>query len=262
VAGIRGLELFRNHFAGFEDEYVLIGGAACHLWFESNGLAFRATKDLDVVLVAEALTPEFVQRFWSFVRAGRYRMAERSDRAHKYYRFNSPQEPGFPFMIELFARLPEGLDIDPEQAAVPIPMDEDISSLSAILLDSDYYGLIRERRQMVSEMPLAAIEVLIVLKMKAWLDLSQRRSAGERIDADQVAKHRSDVFRLALLLPGDTQWILPAVVASDLQSFLEAFPADAVDWGAIRDSMKTTVRLPPSAVELRQAITDFFSLSE
>ena len=29
---VKGLELFRNWFAGFEDCYVLIGGTACDLW--------------------------------------------------------------------------------------------------------------------------------------------------------------------------------------------------------------------------------------
>ena len=38
---------------------VLIGGAACDILFESNEVNFRATRDLDMVLIIEALTPEF-----------------------------------------------------------------------------------------------------------------------------------------------------------------------------------------------------------
>jgi hypothetical protein len=34
------------------------------------GLAFRATKDLDIVLHIEALTSEFGVTFWSFVEKG------------------------------------------------------------------------------------------------------------------------------------------------------------------------------------------------
>jgi hypothetical protein len=48
---VEGLELFRDHFRGFTDQYVLIGGAACDLAMVKAGLAFRATKDLDIVFV-------------------------------------------------------------------------------------------------------------------------------------------------------------------------------------------------------------------
>jgi hypothetical protein len=51
---------------------VLIGGAACDLAMTDAGLAFRATKDLDIVLYAEALDAEFVRAFWDFVRGGGY----------------------------------------------------------------------------------------------------------------------------------------------------------------------------------------------
>lgn len=33
---VKGLDTFRNHFAGYEEQYVLIGGAACDIVFESN----------------------------------------------------------------------------------------------------------------------------------------------------------------------------------------------------------------------------------
>lgn len=46
-----GLPRFRAHFAGFEDCFILIGGAACDLWLGDLGLPFRATKDLDLVLL-------------------------------------------------------------------------------------------------------------------------------------------------------------------------------------------------------------------
>lgn len=33
---------------------------------------FRATKDLDIVLIVEALTPEFVSKFWQYVQTAGY----------------------------------------------------------------------------------------------------------------------------------------------------------------------------------------------
>lgn len=54
---MRGIDKFRERFAGHEGEYVLIGGGACDLLFGEVGQDFRATKDLDLVLLVEALTP-------------------------------------------------------------------------------------------------------------------------------------------------------------------------------------------------------------
>ena len=68
---IRGLDLFREHFAGHKNAFVLIGGVACHEWLAAQGLAFRATKDMDMVLIVEALDAAFVKRFWEFIEAGK-----------------------------------------------------------------------------------------------------------------------------------------------------------------------------------------------
>ena len=65
-----GMQRFREHFRGFERAFVVIGGAACDEWLSSQGLVFRGTKDIDVVLIIEALDVAFVRRFWEFVDAG------------------------------------------------------------------------------------------------------------------------------------------------------------------------------------------------
>ena len=64
---VQGLENFQKYFNGLEDRYTLIGGVACYLSMKEAALPFRATKDLDIVLCAEALDREFVQKFWDFV---------------------------------------------------------------------------------------------------------------------------------------------------------------------------------------------------
>lgn len=70
---VKGLATFKEFFAGYEEQYVLIGGAACDIIFESNEADFRATRDLDMVLIVEALTPEFGEKFWEFIVNGKYR---------------------------------------------------------------------------------------------------------------------------------------------------------------------------------------------
>ncbi|QFJ56010.1 hypothetical protein [Pseudobutyrivibrio xylanivorans] len=69
---VKGLETFRKYFEGDEDKYVLIGGAACDINFTNNEASFRATRDLDMVLIVEALTPEFGEKFWDFIDEGGY----------------------------------------------------------------------------------------------------------------------------------------------------------------------------------------------
>ena len=58
---IPGLDTFIDFFKGYEDHYVLIGGAACSLWLKEQGLPFRATKDLDLVVIVEGVTERSTQ---------------------------------------------------------------------------------------------------------------------------------------------------------------------------------------------------------
>ena len=54
---VKGLDTFRNYFADYEEQYVLIGGAACDIIFESNDATFRATMELETVGIVEVPTP-------------------------------------------------------------------------------------------------------------------------------------------------------------------------------------------------------------
>ena len=64
---VGGLDLFKEYFSPYIDQYVLIGGVACSILMAEAGLDFRATKDLDIVLYVEALHANFVKAFWRFV---------------------------------------------------------------------------------------------------------------------------------------------------------------------------------------------------
>jgi predicted nucleotidyltransferase len=64
---VRGLDHFRNYFRNHSGKYILIGGTACDIAMSRMGLEFRATKDLDIVLVIEALDAEFGSLLWSYI---------------------------------------------------------------------------------------------------------------------------------------------------------------------------------------------------
>ena len=49
-----GMSIFQKYFAKYSDSFTILGGAACDEWFSQASLGFRATKDIDVVLILEA----------------------------------------------------------------------------------------------------------------------------------------------------------------------------------------------------------------
>jgi hypothetical protein len=151
---VKGLETFREHFRNYADRYVLIDGTACDIAMTGAGLAFRATKDLDIVLYVEALDAVFVRAFWEFVRAGGYEVQEKSTGEKQFYRFQKPTNADYPFMLELFSRQPDVLQVAEGSHLTPLPTEEDTSSLSAILLDNDYYDFICAGRQEIDGIPM------------------------------------------------------------------------------------------------------------
>jgi hypothetical protein len=254
-----GLERFRDHLQGLETSYALIGGAACDAWMARNGLPFRATKDLDIVLVIEALQPEFVARFKAFVRGGRYQVRTRQETGtREFFRFMKPEELEYPFMLELFARAPVGLDLGPGQEIAPVAVEESVVSLSAILLEQEFYDLVLATRYDADGIPMVSADGLIPLKARAYLDLVERRAEGAQVDLADIKKHRNDIFRLALTLPSVPGPERPQRIVEVVRSFLYAFPEQSPEWPSIQQALAGTVRIPPAAADLLRTVSTYF----
>ena len=129
-------------------------------------------------------------------------------------------------MVELFSRAPDSLRPIENGQLTPIPFDEAVSSLSAILLDDAYYAFIMAGRREIDGLPWVGEDRLIPLKAIAWLDLSARREQGEQVDAKSIRKHANDVLRLSQLLAPTTRIPLDAKIADDMRRFLNAAVAD------------------------------------
>jgi hypothetical protein len=259
---VGGLDLFREHFRGFEQAYALIGGAACDTWMTRSGLSFRKTKDLDIVLIVEEVTSPFVERFRGFVETGGYEVRQRQTTGtREFHRFFKPETDRYPFMLELFSRAPDGMVLFDDQRIVPVALEETVASLSAILMDDDYYRLVIDNRYENDGLSLIGAGGLIPLKARAWLDLTRRKANALAVDEDDIRKHRNDVFRLALTLAGDGPGITPGV-GRDLREFLAAFPDGADEWAAVTQALKAALgaTVPPRPIELRDAILRFFHL--
>jgi hypothetical protein len=254
---VRGIDRFQAHFENYTDCFAIIGGAAAAEWFAAEDFVFRATKDIDIVLLIEAVDDAFLKRFWDFVLQGGYETKQRSDGRPIYYRFTKPKDASYPEMLELFSRGPDNLSLGDGQAIVPIPKEDDASSLSAILMDDDYYNVVRHFREVANGLPLITLPGIILLKARAWLDLSGRAKAGERVDSKHIKKHRNDVFRLAMLLPAGERFVLPASVYDDFRRFLSAFPEHSGEWKNIRAAVGKNPALPPVG-DVIEALTGAF----
>jgi hypothetical protein len=228
-----GLDLFRERFSPFADRFVLIGGAACQIAMTAVASQFRATKDLDVVLCLEAVDTAFANAIWAFLKDGVYSQGITAGGKHQYYRFNRPQNPGFPAMLEFFSRVPEALVLSDGQRIVPAiknVVDEgDPLSLSAILLDDDYYGWLISGRVVIAGIPIVRPEHLIPLKARAWLDLTTRRRQGADIDERDIRKHRNDIIRLIVALDPEYRTPIPKTIQTDMEVFIAALNSEIPD---------------------------------
>jgi len=238
---VKGLEIFKTSFRDFADKYILIGGAACDVLFTQAGLPFRATKDLDIVLAIEALDAVFIKQFWHFIKIGGYQMKQKGEKQRKYYRFQKPTQKDYPSQLELFARNPDWLDLAENTHLAPIPVEEDLSSLSAILFDEDYYRFVLEQSMLVDDLHVATELALICLKAKAFLDLKALKRQGVQINERDIKKHKNDVVRLSVLLPEETTLKLPDSVNNDMRIFISILTKEPPDVQLIAKHMG----LPP-----------------
>ena len=226
---VRGIDKFREHFREYSDQFVLIGGTACDLIMNEAGLTFRATKDLDIVLCVEVLNSSFIQVFWKFIRSGKYEIMEKETGEKQFYRFLKPEDEEYPYMLELFSRVPDTLDIPEGVRLAPMPVEDALSSLSVILMNTPYYEFLHSGAMEIDGIPIVGAEHLIPLKANAWLDLKKRREDGEEIDSKKIKKHKNDIFRLYRVIDPEKKIDIPETISKDMSAFLEAMEGEDVD---------------------------------
>lgn len=229
---VKGIDTFRRYFTEYEEQYVLIGGAACDIVFESNDTAFRATRDLDMVLIVEALTPEFGEKFWEFIQDGRCRNKSTNGQKPQFYRFDKPENEEYPKMVELFCR--SNFELREMTGITPIHIDDEVSSLSAILLNDDYYRILLEGKVVRNGLSVLRPEYLILFKSKAYLDLKQRKDRGEAVDSKNISKHKKYILRIAAELVLESIGELPEAVETDIRAFINFLAQDPFDSNSLK----------------------------
>ena len=159
----------------------------------------------------------FIDKAEEFIKAGKYVNRAKSNGKPQFYRFEKPQEPEYPVMLELFARTEWIL---PEDAVLtPVHIDDDVSSLSAILLDDSYYETLLKGRDVIDGVSVLRPAWLIPFKAKAWLDLNEKLNQGVHVDSRDIKKHKNDILRII------TEWNfesveLTPIVKADMKRFI------------------------------------------
>jgi hypothetical protein len=210
---MEGLDKFKEAFADFTDNYVIIGGSACEINMTGTEVRPRATHDIDMIVVVENMTPEYGQRFWNFVREAGYRPEKRKQEegaAPKYemYRFVDGK-PGYPEMIELLSRHPDVLAKPKDFDIEPLPIGDDVSSLSAIIMDDDYYNYTVEHSVVTDGIRHADSAALIALKARAYLNLLQDKANGKHVNSKDI-KNTALMFLRMWLSCLQMRFLLPS----------------------------------------------------
>ena len=138
---------------------------------------------------------------------------------------NGGGKQGFSSQIELFSRR---ADFELDSRIIPIHIDEDVSSLSAIALDEDFYTFMKNGRRVVGEISILGAEYIIPFKMYAWLNNIELKKQGMKVNTDDIKKHKNDVFRLLPLINPDVKIQTDGNVRKTVFSFIENMSSEAV----------------------------------
>ncbi|MBN8538464.1 MAG: hypothetical protein J0M15_15535 [Deltaproteobacteria bacterium] len=217
MARPHGFDHFCTYLIGLEKHYVIIGGGAAAILMEDEGLEFRATKDVDLVVLGRS--EDLNTRILSYVEEGEYKTKEATEGTPRYYRFREPDKKECPALIEIFARNELKLELAEGQYIIPIK-DDSAEKLSAILLDDEYFEIIQKNLVTSSSgIPLINALANICLKARAHRELFDRKNSGDdTVDEKSVQKHLKDIWRLAAVLTGDEEISLTGQPQKDVTS--------------------------------------------
>ena len=226
---MEGLDKFRKAFEAYTENYVIIGGTACEITMSGTPVRPRATHDIDMIVIVETMTPEFATAFWQFIREGGYRpekhrTAEDEKPKYELYRFVNGKT-GYPEMIELLSRHPDILGEPKGLVIEPISLEESAYSLSAIIMDDDYYRFTIKHSRLTDGIRHASPVALVALKARAYLNLAKEKADGHHVNSKDIKKHRSDVLKNVVIMENETI-IATASIVSCIKEFVAAIRAD------------------------------------
>lgn len=223
---IYGIERIREYLGEFKSNYVIIGGTATNINLDANDLMGRTTHDIDMIVICEALSAEYIKRFWEMIRTAGYQPGViKTEKGFKrtFYRFDNPKDKSFPKYIELFCRVPDTITVPDDIHLVHLSNEEDyLSSFSAIMMDDEYYHFAVSHTTELQGVQVLDKFALIALKAKAYVSNFDRKAAGGHVQQDDIDKHKKDVYRLSFILDKNNDRVdLPEGMRLDLNTFID-----------------------------------------
>lgn len=209
-----GLSHFQEFCKDLDEHYVVVGGFATIMLLDSQLEGHgKATYDIDLVLLTTS-SNEISERIKQYVTEGKYDIQKGKKDQYQYYRFVNPKIQNFAKEIELFASNENDLELDEGQRIIPIDPEEGLYSLSAIMLDHEYFEMIKRNvDNTIGVAPCTNTQATIMLKMSAFYDLQER---GDK----KWKKHRRDILKLTLLLTGEERIEMIGRMNKDFESFI------------------------------------------
>ena len=207
---MEGLEKFREAFEAYSENYVIIGGTACDITMTGTTVRPRATHDIDmIVIVEEGETPKY-----------------------ELYRFVDGK-PDYPEMIELLSRHPDILGEPKGLTIEPLPTSEETSSLSAIIMDDDFYHFTIQHSRLTNGLRHADSAALIALKARAYLNLLQDKATGKHVNSKDIKKHRSDILKNVVIME-DGEITAPEPIVASIRDFVSSIRND---WSTLAEPL-------------------------
>ena len=183
------------------------------------------------------------------MREGGYRPERRKQEEgetpkYELYRFVNGK-PDYPEMIELLSRHPDILGEPKGLTIEPIPTSEDTSSLSAIIMDDDFYHFTIEHSKLTNGLRHADSAALIALKSRAYLNLLQDKASGKHVNSKDIKKHRSDVLKNVVIIE-DSQITAPEPIVTCIREFVSSIKKE---WNTLSEPLSKALDQDTSFVE-------------
>lgn len=163
---------------------------------------------------------------------------------------------GYPEQIELLSKPDESIGTPADHHIEYMETGEDYSHLSAIILDRNYYDYLNAHFTVVDGIRYASADSLICLKALAYVNLTQEKRSGKRVNDDDIKKHRRDVLMAVSSLPVGEQYQVGESIRKTLDDFLLG-----IEEASVKQSLKASLGINEEQLnELLIVLKDGFIL--
>lgn len=253
---VHGLTHFATRLSLYKEHYVLVGGVAADLLMSDIGGEFRPTKDLDIVVFMRP-NSDFLNALNDYIKEGEYENRAKSSGESQYYRFNKPKKVEFPKQIELFSKKPDDLKLFEQQHIIPLQEIEASPQFSGILLEDEYYDLIKNNSLAGEQCQFIGAEAQIPLKARAFNELRERKEKGLNIEEKDIKKHRNDILQLSQALPIGKNLKISGLPLTHLNAYVDDISKLQSDAEIIKYCQEKNLG---TITEVIQAVKEFYQL--